>query len=119
MKKAFKYVSAIPGMISSREGETGVNSGVFLHTAHGGWPDEADATVEHNPAEDGEEQHGLAFPEAVGHEPPKWSTAELYEVADSNQQATLAGSHAQLFVVHSQERMEGAISRIEEEVEHL
>lgn len=89
------------------------------YTSHVCWLDEADTTVEHHPAENGEQQDSLALVEAVSYYTPKWRAAELDEVADPHQEATLARCHAQLLVVDSQERVQGTVCSIEKEVEDL
>lgn len=92
---------------------------IVRYASHGCWPDEADAKVEHHPAEDGEQQDGFAFIKAVSYYTPKRCAAKLNEVTDPHQETTLARRHAQLLVVDSQERMQGPVRGIEKEVEDL
>lgn len=92
-------------------------SRTFLHALHLSWFDEADAAVEHQPAENRKQQNSFSLLEAVRHDAPEGGAAELDEVANTDEQPAATGRQAELLVVDGQQRVQRAVGGIEEEVE--
>ena len=94
-------------------------SAVVDETLVGRGLDEGDGQREHDPAEQGEEQHLLAPPPSIGQTRPERDAEELDEGAEAHENSALRSVHAQLLEVDSQQREERAERPEEEEVEEL
>lgn len=89
------------------------------YTSQSGRFDKSDAQVEQHPTQEGEEEDNFAFSKTVRNYPPKGGTAKFNEVSNSYQQSTLAGGHPQLFIIHRQKWVKGAIGRVKEKIKYL